>query len=194
MFYKIQNFPPIPKELLDNLADNLHNNKIINDIGYGVEHIKNNQKLTACRYTMGDLNSDQLTGWLENNILGVESRFNILYQTQQARNNMPSTHIVHSDRERLTALNYIIDEGGEDVITSWYKENNKELFRERKTSGGQSDSGFVNYQNLELLKSAKLEKNCWYIIDTRILHDVDNITGTRKSISISFSHRNFFNE
>ena len=194
MFYKKLNFPSIPTNLLDNLELSVKNNIVINDIGYGTDHFKNNKKLIACQYTLGDLESDQLIFWLENNIPNIKSRFNILYQTQKAKNNVMSTHIVHTDKERLSALNYVIDTGGENVITSWYKENNKELFRQRKIAGGQSDSGFVDYQNLELLESINLEKNCWYIIDTRILHDVDNITGIRKSISISFRHRDYFGQ
>jgi hypothetical protein len=191
MFYKKLNLPPIPTELLDNVVGNLHNNIVVNDIGYGKEYIKNNKILTACRYTYGLVRYEELDNWLKINIPGLPTYFNVLYQTQISRNNSPSTHIIHTDKERVSALNFLIDDGGPDVVTSWYKENGKELFRQAKPGGIQTDSGAVSYQNVELLKSAKLEKNHWYIIDTRILHDVDNITTTRKSISISFSHRKF---
>ncbi len=194
MFYKKLNFPPIPEHIINLLELSLVDNTQVDDIGYGEKHIKNNKQLTACGYSMGNVDNEELTSWLEQNIPDVTSRFNILYQTQKSINNVPSTHIVHTDRLRLTALNYIIDTGGDNVMTSWYKEDGKELHRSKKITGSQSDSGAVDYKNLQLLESVNLEKNNWYIINTRILHDVDNITGTRKSISISFSHRNFFNE
>jgi hypothetical protein len=191
MFYKKLNFPLIPIHILDSLESTLVNNIVVNDIGYNQIHIKNNIQLTACGYSMGEVVNNKLISWLKENIPDVVSRFNILYQTQFSLDNTPSTHIVHTDRLRLTALNYIIDTGGSDVVTSWYKEEGMNLHRLQKTPGSQSDSGAVDYKNLQLLESVNLEKNTWYIIDTRILHDVDNITGTRKSISISFSHRKF---
>jgi hypothetical protein len=40
------------------------------------------------------------------------------------------------------------------------------------------------------LESAVLEKNKWYLIATNVLHDVDNIIGTRKSISIGIYETN----
>jgi hypothetical protein len=191
MFYKKLNFPPISEHIINSLESSLIDNTVVGDIGYGENHIKNNKQLVACGYSMGNIVNSELTSWLEENIPDISSRFNILYQTQFSLDNTPSTHIVHTDRLRLTALNYIIDTGGSDVVTSWYKEEGKNLHRLQKTPGSQSDSGAVDYKNLQLLESANLEKNNWYIIDTRILHDVDNITGTRKSISISFSHRKF---
>ena len=191
MFYKKLNFPPIPEYIINSLESSLIDNTIVDDIGYEKKHIKNNKQLTACGYSMGNVVNEELTSWLEQNIPDITSRFNILYQTQRSNNNIPSTHIVHTDRLRLTALNYIIDAGGDNVMTSWYKEDGKELHRSKKITGSQSDSGDVDYKNLQLLESVRLEKDNWYIIDTRVLHDVDNITDTRKSISISFSHRKF---
>lgn len=191
-FYKKLDFPPIPKKILDNIESSLTNIITIDDIGYGRVHIKNDKKLTACGYSMADVVNEDLRIWLEENIPNIETRFNILFQTQNSKNNLPSTHIVHTDRERLTALNYIINEGGDDVITSWYREVNKNLLREKKESGSQSDSGSVYYKDLTLLKSVRLKKDHWYIINTRILHDVDNIEDVRKSLSISFRHRNYF--
>lgn len=191
-FYKKLDFPPIPKNIIDDIESSLTNGISVEDIGYGRVHIKNDKKLNACGYSMADVINEDLKSWLEENIPDIETRFNILYQTQSSKNNLPSTHIVHTDRERLTALNYIIDEGGDHVITSWYQEANKNLFREKKESGSQSDSGSVDYKDLKLLKSVRLEKNHWYIINTRILHDVDNIEHVRKSLSISFRHRNYF--
>jgi hypothetical protein len=191
MFYKKLNFPPIPEHIINSLESSLIDNTVVGDIGYKEKHIKNNKELVACGYSMGNIVNSELTTWLEQNIPDINTRFNILYQTQRSNNNVPSTHIVHTDRLRLTALNYIIDTGGDNVMTSWYKEDGKELQRSKKITGSQSDSGAVDYKNLQLLESVNLEKNNWYIINTRILHDVDNITATRKSISISFSHRKF---
>ena len=51
----------------------------------------------------------------------------------------------------------------------------------------QSDTGYVGYENLELLETVKFKKNKWYLISTDILHDVDEVVGVRSSLSISIN-------
>jgi hypothetical protein len=125
--------------------------------------------------------------WLCQTIPNIDSI--VIAQMQESKENKPSTHIVHSDIGREFALNYIIDTGG-DAVTSWYQEKDKPLIRKKIQSGQQSDTGFVDYNNLELLESAVLERNKWYLISTSVLHDVDNIVGARKSISIGIPRTN----
>ena len=191
-FYKKLNFPEIPAEILLNLKNKLYNTVVVPDIGYGITHIKNNKSLVSCKYIYSHIACEDFELWLKHNIPDV-SIDSALMQSQHSINNLPSTHIVHTDIERRSSLNYIIDTGGEDVTTSWYKEKNKNLHRESKSINQQSDSGFVNYDNLELLESVNFQKNNWYVIDTRILHDVDNITNIRRSISINLFHRDYLN-
>ena len=110
----------------------------------------------------------------------------------KAQSITPETDIVHSDVLRLWALIYVIDTGGDNVVTTWYQEKGKPLNRPRlnpdKTPGveKQTDTGFVDYNNLISLDNIKVKKNQWVLINVQILHDVDNITGTRKALSISF--------
>ena len=196
MFYKKLDFPSIPDNIIDSLESSLSDIDAISvpDIGGGIQHFKNNKKLTACSYNLRHIENNKLEIWLKENIPNIDARYNMLYQTQEPRG-ASSTHIVHSDaRGRKSALNYIIEPGGDNVVSSWYKENGKELHRGKKDPWRQSDSGFVDYANLELLVSTTLEKGCWYVIDTRVLHDVDNITRTRKGISISFADRSYLIE
>jgi hypothetical protein len=127
--------------------------------------------------------------WLNQNIPYLDPSLIVIAQMQTSKETMPSTHIVHSDIGREFALNYIIDTGG-DAVTSWYRENSKPITRTKIQGGQQSDSGFVDYNNLEILESAVLEKNKWYLISTNVLHDVDNIVGSRKSISIGIQKTN----
>jgi hypothetical protein len=79
----------------------------------------------------------------------------------------------------------MIELGGDNAWTSWYKEVDMPLDRSKRTISAQADTGYVGYENLELLETVKFEKNKWYLIVTNILHDVDEIVGDRKSISIS---------
>jgi hypothetical protein len=42
-----------------------------------------------------------------------------------------------------------------------------------------------DYNKLKVLDSGRLEEGRWAILDTRILHSVENLTGDRISVQIS---------
>jgi hypothetical protein len=189
-YHRQVNLPPIPTELL-RFRSSIDPSQVItvDDIGYGHTHKKGNRDLVSCRYVWAKIKDYQpLMNWLTQHIPNLNLQ-SVTAQMQESKENKPSTHIVHSDIGRKFALNYIIDTGG-DAITSWYQENGKPITRTKIRGGQQSDSGFVDYNNLEILESAVLEKNKWYLIATSILHDVDNIVGSRKSISIGIYRTN----
>lgn len=189
-YHRQVNLPPIPTELL-RFRSSIDPSQVItvDDIGYGHTHKKGNRDLVSCRYVWAKIKDYQpLMNWLTQHIPNLNLQL-VIAQMQESKENKPSTHIVHSDIGRKFALNYIIDTGG-DAITSWYQENGKPITRTKIRGGQQSDSGFVDYNNLEILESAVLEKNKWYLISTSMLHDVDNIVGSRKSISIGIYRTN----
>jgi hypothetical protein len=188
-YYRQIDLPPIPTELL-RFRSSIDPSQVVNvdNIGYGYDHKKGNRSLVSCRYVRAKINDYKpLMDWLCQTIPNIDSI--VIAQMQESKENKPSTHIVHSDIGREFALNYIIDTGG-DAVTSWYQEKDKPLIRKKIQSGQQSDTGFVDYNNLELLESAVLERNKWYLISTSVLHDVDNIVGARKSISIGIPRTN----
>jgi hypothetical protein len=188
IYYKELDLPKIPKELL------IFSNKqfkYVKDIGYGLTHIKNGQILNGCEYINFEIDHLPLKEWLNNNIPGSfigDSRKQISKAIKDK-----GTHIVHSDVKRIFALNYLLEMGGDNVITTWYKEKNKPLYRPKNKIGQQSDTGFVKYDDLEVLTSVKFKKNKWYLLSTDILHDVDNITSERSAISISFKNKEILN-
>jgi hypothetical protein len=180
------NLPSIPKDLLIFSDSPI---KDVDDIGYGLEHIKNGQSLKASGYKLNTTDYTPLLAWLHSNIPGINDLQKITMQTQTAQE-QNRTHIVHSDLNRVYALNYILNTGGPDVTNNWYLENNMPL-RRTKPDGyfQQSDTGPVKYDNLKVLGSARFKKHKWYLIATDILHDVDNIVNDRSSITISFFDR-----
>lgn len=176
------NLPTIPEELLssiDQLTVTIDNA----DIGYGLTHVKDGRTLVNCKFNHSVTTDNQLISWLSKRVPGAKQLEKVSIQEQS-----PGTHIVHSDIRRALALNYMISTGGDNVINNWYQEKNMPLRRSKIIKGRQADTGAVKYEDLELLDSTKLEKNKWYLIATDILHDVDFITSTRKSVSISFDN------
>ena len=201
LLYREVNLPPIPEELLI-FSETLTLKKELKDIGYGLVHKKGDRILKASAYSIKATNDILLLNWFHtnqipvthNNYLDLSITYTpkeILIQTQTAHNE-PSTHVVHSDIHRVFALNYMLSLGGDDVLTTWYQEKNMPL-RRSKNKGQHgapqrqlTDTGNVEYDNLEVLGSARFEKNKWYLVSTDILHDVDNIVGQRSSITFGY--------
>lgn len=180
MYHAELKFPPIPCNLLtDSSASEIQ----LNDTGYGKEHFKNGEKISPCSYWFSSIKNRELISWFWSNVPVTKILSKFSYQ--QSHHDTGGYHIVHSDILRSYAINYMIDLGGEDVWTSWYREKGQPIKRLPKSTDTQSDTGYIDYANLELLDSVKFEKNKWYVIATDVLHDVGKIIGTRRSITIS---------
>jgi len=177
-FYKILDIPKIPNELLI-----LHHEPtaIVPDIGYGLKHIKNGVHLYGARYSRNKLLYRPLINWLLENIKGISEQDISFGKTEHTTGGY---HIVHSDLNRSNTLNYYIDLGGNSVVTSWYHEKGKPLYRTKREGGKQADSGMVEYDNLNLLESVICERFKWYSFVNNVLHDAGPVIGCRSFISI----------
>ena len=89
----------------------------------------------------------------------------------------------HIDSVRTLNLNYIISEGGENVLTTMYKTDIPKVTKNMLQ--------MESYQNLEIDFSVKTIANNWYAMDIQNYHSVDNIENERVILSISFSHINY---
>lgn len=178
------NLPTIPQDLLmflDPSAQQLEPNRSVKDIGYGKKQIKNGQELIPCSYVNAALAHEPLLQWLKEHLefLNETNRFFFQYQTA-------GSHIVHTDLKRRYALNYIIEDGGDNVVTAWYQQHNMPLVRQTKQPGQQTDTGNVDYNELVEVDRVICVPHKWYLISTGILHDVDTVQTVRKSISLGF--------
>ena len=79
----------------------------------------------------------------------------IIYQV--LRNGIPK----HTDAKRKSILNYIIDTGGNNVITKWYDSNNN------------------------IINQLVVPEKKWYRMKTDIDHSIEGITSDRLMITIS---------
>lgn len=181
--YQEIDLPPIPEELL--VLDNCEWFKSIKDTGYGNQHTKNGQLITGCTYDLYRLTHQPLRDWLFNLIPGAKEP-QLQFHTITPHGSS-GTFAVHTDLQTCT-LKYIVDTGGDNVATSWYRETDKLLRRKTKPLGQQSDTGIVNYNDLELIDSVVTQKYKWYLMSTDVLHDVGNITRPRKTISLPYTN------
>jgi len=193
-FYKEFDFPAIPDHILAKMS--IPTTVLgTNDSGYGHKHQLGDTALCGCSYKFAVMGDPILRNWLKENIPEIGNHINnpaannthVFVQTQApTRRNGVSTHIVHSDVNRIAALNYIWDLGGDNVITRWYQEKGKPLQRPKSRPGIQSPDGKVNYNDLEMLEEVKLKPHRWYMLNTVVLHDVQNIESQRQGLTICF--------
>jgi hypothetical protein len=91
----------------------------------------------------------------------------------------------HTDITRDYTLIYLLQAGGINPPTVFWQEMGKELIRPPKTQG-------VNFDQLIQIDSITIPLHTWCIIDSRILHSVENLTHTRVALQVGFL-RNHYN-
>lgn len=122
--------------------------------------------------------TSDLSRWISNEIGIIDQ---VGYQITKPQKNT-TTHLVHTDSHpRRWVINYILDLGGDDVYTNFYKEKNQPLLRDTLT---RPDC----VENLELIHTIKFKPHRWFILNARILHDVINIKSDRIYITLGIDN------
>lgn len=84
----------------------------------------------------------------------------------------------HTDIKRDIAVMYLLDTGGEHAETVWYHEDGEDLVRGRAKHAN-------NFDKLKEVDRVQLPTNTWVILNTLILHGVENLTGVRTTFQLS---------
>jgi hypothetical protein len=85
----------------------------------------------------------------------------------------------HTDVTRDFVLLYNVDTGGNDSEVCFWREKGYPIYRERMLA---VDRG----PHLELIDRINGPFDCWYLMNTRIIHSVENLGGLRVNLQISF--------
>ena len=87
----------------------------------------------------------------------------------------------HIDITRSYSFIYLLDHGGEEHETCFYREkNHNSMFRPL--------GHYVNnYDDLELVAKTNFPLNRWFLINAGVLHSIENIPNGRLSIQMSFA-------
>jgi len=96
------------------------------------------------------------------------------------------THGAHTDPLRKWKLYYLIERGGEDATTCFYRETGQPVIRDL-------DDGSVvcnNMDELEVIDRVQWPMNQWVLLNTMIIHGVEGIQGYRYNFTVSIKPRN----
>lgn len=134
----------------------------------------------SINYERWDL-TNELNLWVEENIckgdnIGMQISFPVTPGSHK--------HLPHTDSHpRRWVLNYMWETGGEKVRTQIYHERGQLLERQAMLAP-------TNFDKLELLRSFIIQPHRWYLLNTRVIHEVVGISGCRKTISMGISDEN----
>jgi len=91
----------------------------------------------------------------------------------------------HVDITRDYAIMYILDTGGDQVETSWYRQHGHPLMRPDLKSVFDPERRVNNFDSLEEIDRVCLPAQRWVCINSAIIHAVENVASTRVVIQIS---------
>lgn len=203
--YEYTNFPKLPQSIIQELYDwfNLHRPSLVPIEGF--DHFK------MMPQAHGHVDNEHpLTSELENNI-GIPTRkavefygnevcsFSIMPTPPSVNkwiaDNIPlkGVHasiqeftngkffIPHRDLLRDVAYNYILETGGDNVKTCFYKP--KPEFEHLNVTA----RTFIPYDRIDLIESTVFEKDQWHKLDVSKIHSVENIDPTTRRFSLTLS-------
>jgi hypothetical protein len=145
-------------------------------------------KITVAGYaipdvaTAGGVNntpmSDELVGALDAIYKKYFPNQTLYFVCNVMKNVVDSSSIFppHCDRVRRTAINYVVDTGGDDVTTTFYEQV--------RLGDDFSKAANINYNDVTIAHREVLKEKTWYAFDTQRFHSVENITGSRFYLAI----------
>jgi hypothetical protein len=115
----------------------------------------------------------EFTAWIRRNVT----------DTFQADNSgvmfFDEPQLPHTDLTRDFVLLYNLEAGGEESELCFWREAGQPLYRERMLAVERGPS-------LQLVDRVRGPFRCWYLMNTRILHSVENVSRLRLNLQVSF--------
>lgn len=171
MLYKFLNLPKIPKNLLDSLQPS--DSALVRTMK-GPVYLREGKSYTTFvgkHYAV----TDELAQWIRENI---SNQFNDIGLRITDGNINRQNSIAHTDLTRTYTLMYNLDHA-EGHINIW-QETGFPILR--------NQPGYVvkNYDRLRLLESIETPNHTWYLLNSSVLHSVENTVRPRINIQIGF--------
>ena len=157
------------------------------------KNINYNEIALYTRHTLSEETQNKLL-----KILPVELQCSIrdcgLQQLSNSKNSPEGTYMrphIDGNKRGRHCLQYLLDTGGTDVTTTWYKENNYSIVRPPSVTDFR-DITVVKLDSLIKVEEVIFDINRWAIFRTDIIHGVEPILTNRRAITIGFTNQELF--
>ena len=171
MYYKILNhLPSVPQELIDKTIASVN----MDDLRYFLHNVGRPVAVLNKWFPRTAL-QPELEEWLKENIsdAAIKNEFAVTINDNGADKITP-----HTDRMREFTLIYLIENGGDDHRTIFYKPIDDNIKYERMMN--------FTYDQVREVDSISIPLNKWTLLNAQEIHSVENIPGTRMAIQMSF--------
>lgn len=144
---------------------------------YSTRSVTKNKEIKVSRYQQSrDMGSDW-TDWVRVNLIDdfIETGLRVSVPVSD-------THGAHTDPMRKWKLYYLLERGGGDAVTKFYREQGQPLVRD------QSDDNVScnNMDTLEELESVQWPMNQWILLNTMVIHSVESVPNIRYNLTVGF--------
>lgn len=186
MYYQIlDQLPKIPTDLLQRSLSKLDHDEFLRSVYYDlredwrgeISYHRSGSDGVAKKLTKA-VADDELKIWIYNNI--TQESQSIAFCKSVNDTPESSNVIAHTDRHRIFTLMYLLESGGNDHATVFYRVKNPKV----KTMPNMS---FNDYDQLEEVDRISIPLNTWILLDAQQPHSIENIPGTRLSIQVGLS-------
>jgi hypothetical protein len=166
--YKIlYDLPKVPEKFLNINIESTKENTVFQVPHYDIQNRPDNESKSSI--VKGYWVIDELEKWKDDHI-GYAGRKlmcrEVIVEPQS------SFYLPHVDLNRkFVALYNLIDSGGK--LCFWH-EDDMELYREPFLC--------TNYNKLKLVDYVEIPPYTWYVVNSQVLHSVENLSGHRKNI------------
>jgi len=170
MYYQIlEHLPHPPEELLE------YTQKIVDtqDLLYYVTNVGRTLSSNYKKYPRTAL-VPELETWLKENITDTATEYALSVSIIEPG---VDTLLPHTDRMRNYTLMYLLNGGGENHRTVFYKHRDPNLIIERKKN--------YPYSDLVEVDSIVVPLRTWTLLNAQQIHSVENIPGMRLALQLS---------
>jgi hypothetical protein len=154
------------------------NNKISLSNGYSSRSVIKDSVSYTSRFQKRYILGKDVEDWISNS-----TEFAATLPTVTINEGVGPYHGPHVDAGREYALTYMIETGGENILTSWWIKVNMPLVIKDNDDSARLTSNYDD--QLCLLHQIKMEPNKWYLYNTRILHSVEGCKNARISLQMN---------
>jgi hypothetical protein len=173
MWYcKLLDLPTIPEHFVQDILTN-DPGEVFRDY-QGWAHFKDGKEITSASNPFYYA-SKELEQWLKDNIESTYNDVGIRYAHYKEGT---TTAGVHTDQTRKYVLQYLLKTG--NGILNFWQEKGHDVVRDGRYTSN-------NYNDLILLESFNIGEGVWVLLNTNILHSVENLDSDRISVQVSLN-------
>ena len=170
-FFQPVDLPPLPQRFVDEALHGDRNDLIVTSTDRQIQDdggLYRNARLQ--RWRLGQ----DLAAWLEQH--GVHGFQDVSVQTIEQGETLGP----HTDSWQSCKLFYLLETGGDNVETIWYRQPGQDLITQKWLL-------VENTVDLEEVHRMVIPARTWGFINVQIIHEVTNMTSARQTVVASFA-------